>query len=73
MSQVKSVLHGFFKRQYDKYFIPLTGYTIERRDGNIHVYRNSMRFGVQVQKVISVCEDNTELNKVLTLIGIKKK
>ena len=73
MSQFKSLLCGFLKREYDKYFIPLTGYTIERIDGKIHVYRDSVRFGVEVQKIMCICDDNNELNKVLSLIGIKMK
>jgi hypothetical protein len=61
------------KKLFSKYFIPLTGYSIEKRDNVIYVYRNSVRYGIVIQKLISVCDDDIELNKVLSLIGVKKK
>ena len=59
------------QKLFGKYFVPITGYTIEVKNGLTYVYRDSIKYGIIIHRVISVCENDEELNKVLLLIGIR--
>ena len=69
------IKHSDMRELYNRLFVDL-GYLIERSplmDNKIVVYKRSVYFGFERQRVISICDTNKELNNVLTFLGIKNR